>query len=422
MDTSKDVVRQALAHRQPSRVPVDFGATTTTGIHCSVVAALRDHFGLEKRLVKIHEPFQMLGYVEEDLREAMGVDTVPAMPLANMFGVPVGDDWEEWRTWWGQTVLMSAGMALDRTPEGEYVAYPQGDRSAPPSARMPASGYFFDAIIRQGEFDEDDPDPKDNLEEFGLLGDDQLEAILRNARAAAAGGKAVVSGLPGTAIGDIACVPAIQLKCPKGIRDVAEWYMSVAARPEFVGEVFARQTDIALENLAKIHATVGDLYDAVFVCGTDFGTQISTFCSKESFLELYAPSYKRLNDWIHANTGWKTFKHSCGAIEPFIQPLIDCGFDILNPVQCSATGMEPEHLKKAYGDRIVFWGGGVDTQQVLPFGAPAQVREQVLERCRIFSPGGGFVFTAIHNVQALTPTENVVAMLDAVKEFNAAGR
>jgi uroporphyrinogen-III decarboxylase len=105
-------------------------------------------------------------------------------------------------------------------------------------------------------------------------------------------------------------------------------------------------------------------------------------------------------------------------VDRFIEPMIEAGFDILNPVQCSATGMDPEHLKAAYGDRITFWGGGVDTQRTLPFGTPSEVREQVLRRCEVFATNGGFVFNSIHNVQAGTPVVNIVAMLDAVREFN----
>ena len=156
----------------------------------------------------------------------------------------------------------------------------------------------------------------------------------------------------------------------------------------------------------------------MFLCGTDFGTQTSSFCSVATFRELWLPYYKRLCDWIHRHTTWKVFKHSCGSVERFYESFIDAGFDIVNPVQCSATGMDPEVLKARYGDRLVFWGGGVDTQKTLPFGTPAEVREQVLRRCEIFAPGGGFVFNAIHNIQAGTPVENVVAMFDAVHEFN----
>ena len=130
------------------------------------------------------------------------------------------------------------------------------------------------------------------------------------------------------------------------------------------------------------------------------------------------PYYKAMNAWIHTHTSWKTFKHSCGAVSTFMDHFIASGFDIVNPVQCSAAGMDPLKLKQQFGERLVFWGGGVDTQHTLPFGTADEVRAQVLERCEIFAQGGGFVFDAIHNVQANTPVANVVAMVEAVKEFN----
>jgi uroporphyrinogen-III decarboxylase len=228
----------------------------------------------------------------------------------------------------------------------------------------------------------------------------------------------VIAGFGGTAFGDIALVPAPALKHPKGIRDITEWYVSTSSRQDYVHKVFERQCEIALQNLEKIHAAIGNRVQAVYICGTDFGTQTSAFCSVKTFRNLYFPYYKQINDWIHAHTTWKTFKHSCGAVSKFLASMIEAGFDILNPVQCSATGMEPEQLKANFGDQLVFWGGGVDTQDVLPFRTPAEVREQVLRRCEVFAPGGGFVFNSIHNVQAATPVENIVAMLDAVHEFN----
>jgi uroporphyrinogen-III decarboxylase len=182
--------------------------------------------------------------------------------------------------------------------------------------------------------------------------------------------------------------------------------------------VFGRQVDIAIANLERANAVIGELMDVIFICGTDFGSQTGTFCSPDTYDELWHPYYKKMNDWIHANTSWKTFKHSCGAVETFMSHFIESGFDIINPVQCPATGMEPKILKDRYGDQLVFWGGGVDTQQTLPFGMPDEVRSQVLERCEIFSKDGGFVFDAIHNVQANTPVENMAAMTDAVKELN----
>ncbi len=223
-----------------------------------------------------------------------------------------------------------------------------------------------------------------------------------------------------TALGDISGVPGIDLLHPKGVRDIAEWYMLTASHPDVVHRIFDRVVENGIANLAKINARVGHSIDILFLCGTDFGTQTSTFCSSKTFDSLWKPHYAELCGWVHRNTGWKIFKHSCGASERFFESMIDAGIDIINPVQCSAKGMEPRVLKDKYKGRLVFWGGGVDTQHTLPFGTPEEVRAQVLERCEIFSEGGGFVFDAIHNVQAGTPLANIVAMLDAVKEFNKA--
>ena len=125
-----------------------------------------------------------------------------------------------------------------------------------------------------------------------------------------------------------------------------------------------------------------------------------------------------MNDWIHHNTSWKTFKHCCGSIDPLLPGFVKAGFDVINPVQISAKNMEPQYLKDQYGDQLVFWGGGIDTQKMLPYGKPDQVREQVLRNCEIFSKDGGFVFNTVHNIQANVPLENVVAMIDGLREFN----
>ncbi len=415
--TSKERVQAALSHRQPDAVPIDFGGTAVTGMHVTCVAALRDHYGLEKRPVKVHEPYQMLGWIDDDLAEAIGIDVAGAYGPNTMFGFP-NTNWRPWKAPFGLDVLVSEHFKTTTDAKGDVFIYPQGDTSVPPSGRMPDGGYFFDTIVRQEPIDEDKLDPRDNLEEFGPVSEADLAHFEREVKHAAATGRAVIATFGGLAFGDIALVPAPFLKHPKGIRDIEEWYVSTVARRDYVHQIFDKQCEIALANLAKIHARVGDTVDAVFICGTDFGTQTSAFCSREAFRELYMPYYKRVNDWIHKHTKWKTFKHSCGSVEQFLDPFIESGFDIFNPVQCSASGMEPAHLKQAYGRRLTFWGGGVDTQKVLPFGTPAQVREQVLARCEIFSKDGGFIFDAIHNVQARTPVANIVAMIDAVHEFN----
>jgi hypothetical protein len=405
-----------LNHQRPDRIPIDFGGTSVSGVHANCVAALRDYYGLEKRPVRVNEPFQMLGQMEDDLLDAMGLDVTGVFPRTTMFGFAT----EKWKLFpfHGREVLVPEDFNTTTDANGDTLIYPGGDTSAPASGRMPNGGYFFDCIVRQEPFDEEKLNPEDNLEEFGPIMQADLDHFVRVTREAAATGRAVSATLGGTAFGDIAFVPGPGLKHPKGIRDITEWYVSTSSRQDYVHAVFARQCEIAIQNLERIYAAIGDSVQVVFLCGTDFGTQNSAFCSVKTFQNLYFPYYKQVNDWVHSHTGWKTFKHSCGAISKFLPSLIEAGFDILNPVQCSATGMEPEKLKAEFGDRMVFWGGGVDTQRVLPFGTPAEVREQVLQRCEIFAPGGGFVFNTIHNVQAGTPTENIIAMIDAVHEFN----
>jgi len=413
---SRERLTATLSHRQPDRIPIDFGGTAVTGVHASCVAALRDYYGLAKRPVRVHEPFQMLALIDEDLRAAMGVDVTGVFARSTMFGFPM----ERWKNWSfnGLEVLVPGDFNTALDANGDTIIYPEGDTSVPPSGRMPKGGFFFDSIIRQEPVDDDALNPADNLEEFKPIAPPELDHLAHATRAAAATGAGVIAGFGGTAFGDIALVPGPFLKHPKGIRDVTEWYVSTRGRQNYIHQIFEGQCAVAIRNLERIYAVVGDTVQAVFVCGTDFGTQTSAFCSVKTLRDLYFPYYKQVNDWIHAHTPWKTFKHSCGAVSKFIPTFIEAGFDILNPVQCSAAGMDPAQLKAEFGDRIVFWGGGVDTQKVLPFGTSAQVREQVLRRCEIFAPGGGFVFNTIHNVQAKTPVENIVAMLDAVHEFN----
>jgi hypothetical protein len=409
-------LRTALEHREPDRIPLDFGSTAVTGVHVSCVAALRDYYGLAPGPVKVHEPYQMLGLVEDDLRAAMGIDVTGVFPRKTMFGFPAAD-WKRWN-FRGLDVLMPGDFRTRTEPNGDILIYPEGDETAAPSGRMPMGSAFFDTIIRQPEIDDEKLDPADNLEEFGPISEEDLDHIERSVRTAGGSACGVAATFGGTAFGDIALVPAPNLKNPKGIRDVAEWYISTRTRRGYIHRIFERQCEIGIENLARIHARIGDAVDCVFLCGADFGTQTSAFCSVATFRELWFPYYKRVNDWVHANTTWKCFKHSCGSVERFFESFIEAGFDIINPVQCSAAGMEPAGLKRKYGSRLVFWGGGVDTQKTLPFGTPQEVREEVSRRCEIFAPGGGFVFNSIHNLQAGTPVENIAAMLDAVHEFN----
>ena len=413
---SRQRIEAALNHRQPDHVPLDLGATPVSGMQVSCVAKLRQALGLDKpgTPVKVTEPYQMLGEIAPDLQDALGLDAVGLAGPSTMFGFQL-KEWKPWTTFDGTPVLVPGGFNTDPEPNGDIFMYPDGDKSVPPSGRMPKGGFYFDSTRRQEPIDDEKLNVEDNLEEFGPISDATLQYFATEAdRLRRASDRAIIANFGGTAFGDIALVPGPWLKHPKGIRDVAEWYMSTVIRFDYVYEVFERQCDIGLKNFAKLYDAVGDRVTAVFVTGTDFGTQNGPFIGPPAYRKLYQPFHRRVNDWIHQHTPWKTFIHTCGSVIALMPDMIDSGFDIFNPVQCSAANMDPRTLKEKFGGKATFWGGGIDTQKTLPFGTPDEIRRQVRERIEIFNPGGGFVFNTIHNVQAGVPVENLLAMYDEV--------
>jgi hypothetical protein len=365
--------------------------------------------------VKVYEPFQMLGSIDDDLRAAMGLDVTGVFPRKTKFGAPAAD-WKEW-DFRGLEVLVPGDFRTTTSANGDILVYPQGDLTAAPSGRMPVGSAFFDIIVRQPEIDEEKLDPADNLEEFGPLSEEDLDHIERSARAAGASGYGVVASFGGTSFGDVGLVPAAASEEPeRHPRRRRVVHLDADAARLHPPHLRAPVRDRPREPGA--HSRPHRRRRGLHVClrhrfrHADFGVLLGRHLPRVVVPLLPARQY-----WVHANTDWKCFKHSCGSVERFLESFIEAGFDIINPVQCSA-GMDPAELKRKYGSRLVFWGGGVDTQKTLPFGSPRDVREEVLRRCEIFAPGGGFVFSSIHNLQAGTPVENIVAMLDAVHEFN----
>jgi Uroporphyrinogen decarboxylase (URO-D) len=419
MMSSRERVRLALAHQEPDRLPLDLGATSVTGMHVDTVYRLRQALDLDAPgiPVKIVEPFQMLGEVKPDLLDALGIDTVFLGGTGTAFGFQL-EGWKEWKTFGGTPALVPGGFNTRTAPNGDLLLYPQGDLAASPSARMPRGGFYFDVIVRQEPLDESNLRVDDNLEEFGSITDEELEHFRSLAEELyTRTDKAIVLSLGALSLGNIARVPGPGLINPKGIRDVEEWYVSLNSRRDHVYKIFERQTEINLANLEKIYAAVGNRVTAAYLTGTDFGAQHGPFISPKTYRQLFQPFHKQVNDWVHRSTEWKTFIHSCGSVWALLEDFIAAGFDILNPVQCSAANMDPFELKKTFGDRITFWGGGVDTQYTLPFGSREDVRKEVREHIRAFGPGGGFVFNAVHNIQALVPVENVLALYQAAREY-----
>jgi hypothetical protein len=416
--TSRERVLQALNHEEPDRVPLDLGASVLTGMHASSVYKLRQALKLDDpgTPVKVLDPYQMLGEVEMDLVDALEVDVVQVPAATTLFGYK-REGWKPWTLPDGTPVLVPEGFNTTPEPNGDVLMYPQGDRSVAASGRMPAEGYYFDVIVRQPPLDEAKLDPADNTEDFFPISEDDL-AYFENETGRLYGNtdKAVFAGFCFTSFGDIALVPAPWLENPKGIRDIEEWYISTLTRRDYVYKVFEGQCEIALANLEKLHRVLGSKVHVTLITGTDFGAQNSLFISRQSYRDLYKPFHKAVNDWLHKHTAWKTFIHSCGSVVELIPDFIEAGFDILNPVQTAAAGMDPKGLKERFGDQIVFWGGGVDTQKTLPFGTPEEVRREVRERVEIFGRGGGFVFAGIHNIQAGIPPENLLALFETFRQ------
>ncbi len=313
--TSRERVERALAHREPDRVPIDLGSTSVTGMHASTVYRLRQALGLDRpgTPVKVSECYQMLGETGPDLLDALGADAVGVRPRGTRFGFP-SDGWKEWRLFDGTPVLVPGLFNTAPDANGDILQYPMGDASLAPSGRMPNGGFYFDLIVRQPPIDEDRLDPADNLEEFGPLSAATISGLVEDARAQAATGRAVVLNIGGTSFGDVGQIPGPMLKAPKGIRDIEEWYVSTLTRREYVRAVFERQCAIALANLERAHAAVGDLVSVLHVSGADFGTQTGAFVSPTDYRDLWLPVHKAINDWVHAHTRWRTFIHSCGAV------------------------------------------------------------------------------------------------------------
>ena len=307
--TSRERTELALRHVEADRVPLDLGGGPVTGIHVSSLYRLRQALGLDApgTPVKVTEPFQMLGEVGPDLIDALGVDVVGVGLPTNFFGF-ANEDWKPWTTFDGTPVLVPGGFNTDTShdPRGGLFMYPQGDTTAPPSARMPKRGFYFDALKRPQPIDDEHLKAEDNLEEFGAITEAELACVKREVQRLLPSGKAILGNFGGTGFGDVAFVPGMSLKHPKGIRDIEEWYVSLSLRPGYIYEVFDRQCDLGLQNLARIHAEIGDSITAVLVTGTDFGGQLSPLISPRTYRNLFMPFHARVNDWIHSHTRWKT--------------------------------------------------------------------------------------------------------------------
>ncbi len=391
---SRERILAAVNHRVADRVPIDFGGTRQSGIAVVAYARLRERLGFRNaRPPRVFDVFQMLAEIEQDVADRFGADCVALNRPAVAFGIR-NEGWKPFVFPGGLLAEVPAGFNPEPDGEGGLVLKRNGEAIG----AMPQGGFYFDRLERYPGAQHPDlagwraprlDDPA--LDHFHR----EAEALFRNTD------KAVIAAMG----------PPYELFNGLGQGGFENWMITFASEPDYVNALYAELTDAWLENLRAFHDAVGNRVQIVQICD-DFGTQHSPFLSVKMFRERLLPAYKRGLEWVHANTSWKVMLHSDGAIVPLLPSIIEMGVDILNPVQTSASGMDPERLKREFGGRLVFWGGSCDAQGVFAHGTPAEVAAETERNLSTLTPGGGYVCASIHNIQADVPPDNVIALFD----------
>lgn len=409
--TSRERVLKAVNHQVPDRVPIDLGGCKASTIAAIAYDKLKRKLGLATPTRVIDARF-MIAALEDEVLRRLHVDVVP-LDLSCV--LPMSRPNKEWiprQLFDGTKVLFPSGTRIGEDAAGNWLLL--NEDGSPTSFQMPKGGYYFDDVsFNQG----DRIDPK-KFRPISDITDEHLE-LMR-----AYGGSlrrntdyAILGWGFGVCFLGLSLITDRSSNVTQALTD--EWMMMLMTEKETCHEMMDRSVEATIKCLKLVNEAVGDCCFGWGIAADDSGTQRGEFVRPELWAEMLKPHYKKLCDWIHANTQWKVFLHSCGSIYNLIPHFIEAGIDILNPVQTSAANMDPVRLKQQFGDKLVFWGGGCDTQSVLGKATPAAIREHVKERLQIFSPGGGYVFNQIHNIQANVPAENIIAMFDAAHEFGA---
>jgi hypothetical protein len=393
-------------------VPIDLGGMKATGIAIGAYQRVRDLLGLGGP-ARVLDPRFMIADVQEDLLRRFHADVLPVDVTTVSAALAPEADWKPRRLFSGREALFPPGTRIAEENDGSWVLLDAEGARTP--FRMPRDGHYFDDVTFNSPGAKLDPRafrPVDSVPDKELRGLENLSRRLYEGTE-----YALLGWGYGVCFLGLSLITDRRSNVTMGLPD--QWLMMLLTEKETCHEMMGRSVDASIRCLEAMHQAVGDRCFAWGIASDDSGTQRGEFIRPELWSEMIGPHYARLCAWVHGHTRWKTFLHSCGSVYHLIPHFIEAGIDILNPVQTSAANMDPARLKREFGDRLCFWGGGCDTQRVLPTGSPEQVREHVRERLDILAPGGGFVFTQVHNIQGNVPAENIVAMLDAAHEFGA---
>lgn len=399
----RERVIKAINHKEPDRVPIDIGGMRSTGMHSLAYRELRKFLGFDYDSVKLYDVFQQLGLIEQDILDYFDADVVPINRLAPAFGIKI-DGWKEGELVDGSRALVPAdfdpvkedGVFKIKDEDGHTIA----QRSENSLYYNQAGGYhpMADADTKEEIREEFDwEEISDEEQEFLASQGEHLREETDRAIMAEFGGSIYERG--------------------QMLRGYKQWYLDIAGKKDLVEYLLDKLVENYLANLETFIAVLGDKVDIVQFGGNDLGMQDGPQISPETYREIFMPRHKRMWDFVHENIDWKVFFHSCGSIYKLLPDLIEAGADIINPVHINAKDMEPGKLKREFGDEVVFWGGGSDTQKVLPKGTVKEVREDVQKNVGKLAPGGGFVFTPVHNVQPDVKPKNIEAVYKAAREF-----
>jgi uroporphyrinogen decarboxylase len=376
---SRERVRLALNHQEPDRIPIDMGGSIISSITHKAYVDLKQYLGMPLDQPTMLDYVQQLPYVDEALMERFGVDfRLVQLPAATAPGLSIFEEGNYYAfiDRWGSKLHMPKDNGL----YFDWVDFPVKDTN----------------MTSLDNYQWPTPDPKEHILKLRA----QAEYLYHNTDYALVGSAVIGGGI---------------FEQPARTMGLPNFLMALVSEPEFADRLMDKITDIYIESCNNYLDEVGQYID-VFTYWDDVCTQDGWLISPRTYRKVIKPKQKRLVEAIKKKTNAKLFYHSCGATYDLVPDLIDLGFDILNPVQVSAQGMDTRRLKAAYGKDITFWGS-VDTQQVLPFGTPEQVVDEVKHRIDDLAPGGGFVFAAVHNIQAYTPPANIVAMFDTALSY-----
>ncbi len=393
--TSRERVLKTLRHEEPDKVPIDLGAMRSTGIMAMAYNQLKKYLGMKGGVIKIYDVYQQLAEPEPEILDRFEVDVID---LNNTLG-KLTKEWKDWPLPDGTT----GQIHVSKYPvkQGyEWVLMEKGR----PVARMPQSCYYFETIYHPLAEAKSSAEIKNY--NWPFFRDEELREVEKQAKFLfEETDYAIMGGFGGNI-----------LEYGQELRGWSKFMMDLAVEKNFAADLMDKMVEVHLRNLEGYLQAVGNFIQIIQM-GDDLGTQNAAQMSPKMYREMIKPRHKKVYQYVKEHSGLYLFLHTCGSVYDLIPDLIDAGVEILNPVQTSAAKMDPAALKAEFGDRLTFWGGGTDTQHILPDGSPEQVRENVKEMFKIFAPGGGFVFTQVHNVQANVPPENVVAAYETAKKY-----